>query len=548
MGRTYQNNFVKSSFSYYDGFENDVKFFADQCEDDDIVEYVAGCIEDDGHPTESPEEFDSLMRAVQVELKNQGYFKQPWQVNQSRKPLQSSAYTREQYEREDEYGNYIPYQPTPEELALKDEIKKALGPALADAYEDDPMDHYAGIDTTEYRIEAAYEDVAKQFGVDQDFVEDIAAELQNEENERQMKEWEWVNTPGNLTKEQYDQYMEGELDVRPLMTSSRKTIKSEYDPIEYEEGYDAYFNGYDITANPYKNDPVGSFGLQQWEQGWKDAEANDENIMGIMKPLKSSKEPATKEQIEKELDRVLEKRKVSLDNESYNETVDYILSFWDDEFPPQSVKEAVAEWYNDTKRNFPDMFEGKRIASALYLRYIRSARKPIKSGLDIYEGARFKNPNNVTVEILEVDDTVKTPDGSPYVLYTIDNGLPRDTTVDGITAMLSQNSYIKSGMSVARGSEPKVYVLPLSAKLCKEFFNDGTWDWNTMCSYTANGPRGIVYQVFGANGDYSHYIYDTSYGEVMKLVSSNTGRELAEMINPHKIDMIIPGARYYVMK
>lgn len=81
---------IKSSFNYYDGFEDDVAFFAERYSDnDDIVEMVAGDIEDD-HPTESPEEFDSLMRAVHEELKRQGYFKQPWQVNSSKETITSN--------------------------------------------------------------------------------------------------------------------------------------------------------------------------------------------------------------------------------------------------------------------------------------------------------------------------------------------------------------------------------------------------------------------------------------------------------------------------
>lgn len=78
---------ITSSFNYYDGFEDDVAFFAENYEgndESDLVEWVAGKIEDNDHPTESPEEFDSLMRAVHEELKRQGYFKQPWQVNSSK--------------------------------------------------------------------------------------------------------------------------------------------------------------------------------------------------------------------------------------------------------------------------------------------------------------------------------------------------------------------------------------------------------------------------------------------------------------------------------
>ena len=103
-----------------------------------------------------------------------------------------SVYTREDYDRFDEVGNFIPYQPTSEELAKKDEIKKVLEQKLSDAYEDDPMDHYAGYDTTQYRVDAAIEDVAKQFGVDTDFVSDIEREIDYEGNARQMSEADWI--------------------------------------------------------------------------------------------------------------------------------------------------------------------------------------------------------------------------------------------------------------------------------------------------------------------------------------------------------------------
>ena len=131
-----------------------------------------------------------------------------------------SQYTRDDSERFDEVGEFIPYQPTEEELSKKDEIKKALEEELALAREHDPMDDYAGIDTTEYREEHACEDVAKQFGVDQDFVEDIMAELDNEFAANQFKEIEWANTPGNLTPEEYEAYMMGELDISDRITSS----------------------------------------------------------------------------------------------------------------------------------------------------------------------------------------------------------------------------------------------------------------------------------------------------------------------------------------
>ena len=108
------------------------------------------------------------------------------------KPGIKSAYTREDYDRFDEMGNFIPYKPTSEELAKKDEIKTVLEQELSDAYEPDPMDDYVGYDSTNERIDMACERVAKQFGVDTDFVEDIAGEIQNEDYARTMAESEWI--------------------------------------------------------------------------------------------------------------------------------------------------------------------------------------------------------------------------------------------------------------------------------------------------------------------------------------------------------------------
>lgn len=196
---------IKSSFNYYDGFEDDVAFHADKySDDDDIVELVAGAIEEDGHPTESPEEFDSLMRAVQEELKRQGYFKQPWQVN-----------------------------------------------------------------------------------------------------------------------------------------SSKKTVKS-----SKEE-----------KVNP--NDPHMKF-----------------------KTLDPEHKMDLREDIEDELEALLKKLHVKFDLETWNETVDYILSFFEEDnfYNPKDAKQAVHEWYLDTKDEFPDMFDSKKtkIASSAYREFIHS-KMSIKS-------------------------------------------------------------------------------------------------------------------------------------------------------------------------
>ena len=88
-------------------------------------------------------------------------------------------------------------------------------------------------------------------------------------------------------------------------------------------------------------------------------------------PVTSS---ATREEVEKELDRVLKKRKVKLADGVRDESVDYIMTFFDEpEYPPKNAQDAVSFWYNDTKDAFPEMFEKTgRIASARYVRYIRS--------------------------------------------------------------------------------------------------------------------------------------------------------------------------------
>lgn len=103
------------------------------------------------------------------------------------------------------------------------------------------------------------------------------------------------------------------------------------------------------------------------------------NIYSSRKPIKSGKKSVTRQQVQDELDRVLEENKISLSNEVYKETVDYILTFWEDDFDdPKNVEKAVHEWYLDTKKNFPDVFtrgHKQRVASSLYLRYIKSSRR-----------------------------------------------------------------------------------------------------------------------------------------------------------------------------
>lgn len=89
----------------------------------------------------------------------------------------------------------------------------------------------------------------------------------------------------------------------------------------------------------------------------------------------------TKEDIENELDALMSKKKFGLDKDTYEETVEYILSFFEEKYFPDSAKQAVADWYNDTVQFFPEMFEKgekRKLASAAYLKKIRSS-KLIKS-------------------------------------------------------------------------------------------------------------------------------------------------------------------------
>lgn len=177
----------------------------------DIEEFLFECAKEN-----FPGAKEKLRRIRQINAYNKVY---------SSKQIKS-AHTRPDSERFDENGEFIPYKPTEEELAKKDEIKKILEQELLEAYEPDPMDDYAGYDSTNERIDMACERVAKQFGVDTDFVDQIASEIQNEENARQYEEIEWAEK--NLKGDEYDKWYGGELDVKPLMlkNSNRKLVNS----------------------------------------------------------------------------------------------------------------------------------------------------------------------------------------------------------------------------------------------------------------------------------------------------------------------------------
>ena len=78
----------------------------------------------------------------------------------------------------------------------------------------------------------------------------------------------------------------------------------------------------------------------------------------------------SREELEKVLDDFLAQKKVKFTTDIYDDTVDYILTFWDEQdFKPRSVEDAVTDWYNDTKKHFPE--DLKKI-SAAYHRWIKS--------------------------------------------------------------------------------------------------------------------------------------------------------------------------------
>lgn len=137
-----------------------------------------------------------------------------------------SAYTRPDSERFDKYGYFNPYTPTADELLKTDEIKKVLSEELSKVYEPDPMDNYAGYDSTNERIDTVIEEVAKQFNVDTDYVDELAGEVQHEEDDRLYEEAKWAEK--NLKGDEYDKWYMGELDIRDRINSSRQ-IKSAVD-------------------------------------------------------------------------------------------------------------------------------------------------------------------------------------------------------------------------------------------------------------------------------------------------------------------------------
>jgi len=82
----------------------------------------------------------------------------------------------------------------------------------------------------------------------------------------------------------------------------------------------------------------------------------------------------SKSDVEQGLKDYLKRKKVHIDDDAFGETVDYILTMFDEvEYPPADIEEAVADWYNDTKQHFPDEIKKGAIGAA-YTRWIKSKR------------------------------------------------------------------------------------------------------------------------------------------------------------------------------
>ena len=354
---------------------------------------------------------------------------------------------------------------------------------------DDPMDHYTGYDSTMNRVDNWIEEKAREYGVSYDLMAEACNEIDREELDSASKEYEWANTPGNLTSEEYDAYMMGELNISDRINSGchgkdkkdkkkKKAVKSSmtldkikalHYPAGWESGTvdvmvvegdklgvrDSSYPGYErwidvdkfdnysvwdkdgniwqitrtlwnskqIKSSYPKTDKQNSFNwsynswigrfvddlayTDRYLEGVKWFDNNKSSLDALCKeydcyPVSDNEKAAfynalrevgeitssyriksstdnqsnvSRDDVENELDRVLVKKHLHLDKNVRDETIDYILSFFDEEYPPKDVKEAVSEWYRDTKKNFPDVFEegeGKKIASSRYLTYIRS--------------------------------------------------------------------------------------------------------------------------------------------------------------------------------
>lgn len=260
-------------------------------------------------------------------------------------------------------------------LFTKDERRKAAE-KLARYYEDNVLEGIEGVQSAfkpitsanNYGWEVDSSDVPEALDL---FVEYYGEEIALEEIARAMdsdtldENIEWIARHWGFAEE-----LEGYDDA--------------WDKYEYAKevmGDSQLFNeltsaaGYDELAE----DLAFIFRMYDFRE-WDKYDDDDEEIessrrISSGKRTVDHKKPS-REEIEKALDKKLAQQKVKFATDMYDDTVDYILSFWDEEdYIPKDADDAVAQWYNDTKKHFPQ--DLKKIASAAYRHWIRS--KLIKS-------------------------------------------------------------------------------------------------------------------------------------------------------------------------
>lgn len=347
-----------AAFHYYDGFEDDVKYFAEQyADDDDIVESVAGDIEMD-HPTESPEEFDSLMRAVQIELKNLGYFKAPWQVNSALDTIKvtfdngdviTTDYNADVSREEMAsyyYGKYF-------NIGNEDEMHKVVKVEFPGTENINSNKEPADMEMA-YQLEGYIEtdgDLYRQMIVP--VIKNLEKKVQKGiyDYDKSLIAWQHVADEGAR------RYVK-ELGGPTYNVATRKEVAKKLSDY-YEENY--------MGDNPISSSKINS----------SNEDKADENGPHMkFKELDPDYEFELREQIEDELEKLLNKLKVNFTTDVWEETVQYILSFFkeDNFYNPKDAKQAVHEWYLETKEYFPDMFDTKKqkLASARYVKWIIS--------------------------------------------------------------------------------------------------------------------------------------------------------------------------------
>lgn len=110
----------------------------------------------------------------------------------------------------------------------------------------------------------------------------------------------------------------------------------------------------------------------------KEEKSETEGVHMKFKKLGTTEEAKLRDKIENALADKLDEENVRFAWDVFDDTVEFILSMFkeDSVYAPKTVKAAIDDWWNDTKKNFPDMIgkdkKKQKIASAAYLRRLHS--------------------------------------------------------------------------------------------------------------------------------------------------------------------------------